>query len=70
MSRSSRMIDQPAELFHFDHQTYDRVTGEFEDSERRFRCLQVAGNGAAKELASMAAEIDGYIWRLWSAVYM
>lgn len=68
MRRSSRLIDQPADLFPFSQETYDRVTCEFEEIERRFRRLQDAGNEDARELGDMAAEINASIWRLWSAV--
>lgn len=68
MPQSSRLIDQPTELFPFNQETFDRVTCEFEEIERRFRRLQDAGNERARELGNMAAEINGSIGRLWSAV--
>lgn len=52
MSRSSRLIDQPTELFPFNQETYDRVTCEFEEIERRFRRLQHGGNQEARLLGT------------------
>lgn len=68
MKRSSRLIDQPSEIFPFNQETYDRVTEEFEEIERRFRRLQHEGNQEAGLLGDIAAEINSSIWRLWSAV--
>lgn len=68
MTRSSRLIDQPSDVFPFNKETYDRVTDEFATIERRFRGLQHDGNMEAKLLGDMAAEINGSIWHLWTAV--
>lgn len=68
MRRSSRLIDQPSEMFPFNKETCDRVTDEFENIERRFRHLQHDGNEEARLLGNLAAEINGSIWRLWTAV--
>jgi hypothetical protein len=68
MQGSSRLIDQPTDTFPFNQETYDRVTREFEEVERRFRRLEHAGNDQARQLGDLAAEINGSIQRLWSAV--
>lgn len=68
VTRSSRLIDQPTEMFPFNSETYYRLTEEFEEVERRFRRLQLYGNEEARVLGDMAAEINGSIWRLWAAV--
>lgn len=68
MAKSSRLIDQPNDQFPFNATTYNRMTDEFEEIERRYRVLQHAGNESARGLAKMAAEINGSKWWLWTAV--
>lgn len=68
MSKSSRLVDQSTELFPFNRETYERITEEFDTIEHRFRSLQHSGNVEAKRLGDLAAQINGQIWELWSAI--